>query len=153
MDEHAQGPMLKPPALLRDARSLAADAREHGEVRLVEVAKAADTAVEGDRDEVERAERGEVPLHVGEEHVACGGGWVAEEDLVGLGCAGQDVLNPVRAGEYRSSERRLLTHHWVRDGGNAEMYGLTILSYSAGVSWTMENSCWEYCRVGGQHYF
>jgi hypothetical protein len=37
------------------------------------------------------------------------------------------------------------TNHWVRDAGNASMYGLTMRSYNAGVSRTMWNCCLEYC--------
>jgi hypothetical protein len=36
-------------------------------------------------------------------------------------------------------------NHWVRDAGNASMYGLTIRSYNAGVSRTMWTFCVEYC--------
>lgn len=42
---------------------------QHAEMVLVEVPKAANASVERDRDEVERAERREIPLHVRQDKV------------------------------------------------------------------------------------
>ncbi len=79
---------------MHDPRGLSPDAPQHAEVRLGEVAEAAYVSVERDGDEVERAERGEVPLHVWQNEVAGLGGGVAKDDLLGFRGAVEYVLDP-----------------------------------------------------------
>ncbi len=79
---------------MHDPRGLSSNVPQHAEVRLGEVAEAAYVPVERDGDEVERAERGEVPLHVWQNEVAGLGGGVAEDDLLGFRGAVEYVLDP-----------------------------------------------------------
>lgn len=71
---------------------------QHAEMVLVEVPKAANASVERDRDEVERAERPEIPLHVRQDKVPRFGRGVAEEDFLDFGGTVEDVLYPEGAG-------------------------------------------------------
>jgi hypothetical protein len=41
----------------------------------------------------------------------------------------------------------LESYHWVREGGNASIYGCTILAYISGVSCTIMIVCFVYCKT------
>lgn len=97
-----------------------------------QVAKAAYAPVERDGHQIERAERGQVPFHVGKNDIAQVGREVAVEDFLGFRGAVEDVLNPTVPNFMSASclpgpENRC-KYHCVREGGNAAMYGLTIRS-------------------------
>ena len=53
VDEHPEGSRRKSPPFLHHSGCLAANAGQHAEMALIEIAEAADASVEGDRDEVE----------------------------------------------------------------------------------------------------
>ncbi len=106
MDEHPQRSLIEAPTLLDHPRGFTADALQHAEVSLVEIAQASYSPVEGDRDEVQRAECSEVPFHVWEHQVAVLGRGIAVQDLLRLRSAVEDIFHPeCRAHEINARAR------------------------------------------------
>ena len=84
VDEHPQRSLIEAPTLLDHPRGFATYALQHAEVGLVEITQAVDASVEGDRDEVERAEGVEIPFHVWQHKVTVFWRGVTVEDLLGF---------------------------------------------------------------------
>lgn len=66
------------------------------------------------------------------------------EDLVCFGLPGDNVVDPEHDINDSAGLHMRKAHHWVRDGGNASIYGFTIFSYNSAVSRTMNSSCFVY---------
>ena len=103
MNEHPQRSLIETPTFLNYPHGFAPDISQHTQVGLIEVAQAADTPVEGDRDEVERAERGEVPFHVRQHKVTVFRRGITVEDFLSFRGAVQDILYPEDKGNQNFS--------------------------------------------------